>query len=84
MHPQPSGLEQAPRAIDPREQRLAAWLLHALKAGVSSADRRSQLLGAQVAPDHPQAVLAFRGGIHEPADVYVDLRRLPCDHGRRA
>lgn len=66
------------------EARLAQFLFHATKTGVSSADRRTQLLAMQVPADHPHAVRAFRAGVTQPHDVYIDASRLPCDHGRRA
>lgn len=64
--------------------RLARYLTHATKTGISPSERRDVLLALQVDASHPHAApiqlrMPFR---RDTETVYVDTSRLPCDHGR--
>lgn len=78
---QPTGA--APGAKD-AQHRLARYLTHAAKTGVSPSERRDVLLPLLVDASHPHAApIQLRMPYERNTEtVYVDTSRLPADHGR--
>ena len=67
-----------------RAHRLARYLTHATKTGVTPGERRDLLLELEVDARHPHAapVKVRRPYARGAEVVYVDTNRLPADHGR--